>query len=132
MADIEYRYPPGAGPYTATWTAGCSTEYAQEDDDGVSSSLTAGGRQFAYQIADPTITFVHTVEVPYTSVVEFRAFRDVVLGRTFEMSDPIINEFVEVRFAPDAFGREWTAAQSYDENGDLMFSVTIRLRLQIA
>lgn len=101
--------------------------YDQEDDDGVSSNLTAGGKQVDYQISDPTLVYTHHFKTEdYAEVVAFRAFRDKVFGRKFQMTDPTTGGPVTVKFAPDAHRRNWTPAPAIGE-----WEVTIRLRRQV-
>lgn len=131
--DVEYHYPTEVSP-TASWVPGCAKVdgYAQDDDDGVTSGLASGGHQWSYQIADPTIIYHHKFRVPYTKIVQFRTFRDTVLGRSFKMYDPIINTYVIVRFDPSAFKRVWALTDEWDDNEERLFEVEIVLRQQVA
>lgn len=127
---ITYIFPDELSlPEAVFETANCQQldGSSLEDDDGVSFGLSAGGRMVAYQIADPTEIINHGIKVPYTKILEFRAFRDTVLGREFRMQDDVHGiGYLTVRFFE--YQRTWTPEDEWDDFGQQMWSTVIKLR----
>lgn len=129
----EYRYPTESSP-TASWLPSrCPLVDGsdQEDDDGISVNVTAGGRAYLYQIADPTYFVTHTFRIPrseLTGVNGWRAFRDAILGRQFRITDEQLGGFITVHLAETR--RRWRPIG--DRNGEPWVEGTIVMRKVIA
>lgn len=125
---IIYKYPTFAAP-SATWEPELCQQIDgsyQQDDDGVSSGLAAGGRMFSYQIADPTFFIGHALKLTHTELSDFRDFRDAVLGRTFQMTDDVITTETNVRIFE--YTRRWQPIAEWAENGEQYWEGVIVLR----
>jgi hypothetical protein len=131
MAEVEYRYPHESSPSpTASWLPSrCPLVggSGQRDDDGLHIRISAGGRMYVYQIADPTYFVTHVFRVPWSDVAGsggWRAFRDAILGRTFRVKDSQIGGFISVRLAEAT--REWPVVSAVNGEVEVQGRIVMR------
>jgi hypothetical protein len=129
MADIAFYYPTQAGQ-TNAWEPVNSpfARYEQPRDPGVLSKIMADRvTVVSYRLASALTVYSYTVRfLSAADKTALDSFVEVVLGRTFEMVNPVGGALVVVRFAPEFLGR--MAWEYDDESFAAPWSIPILLR----